>query len=71
MCRVLMDKVERMLRGLGVERIVLPASADKVSTWTRSFGFSEMTDIERLDLVKCKFLEFLGTKKCLKKLKKM
>ena len=71
MCRILMDEVERMLRGLGVERIVLPASPEKVSTWTRSFGFSEMTDIERLDLVKCKFLKFLGTKKCLKKLKKM
>ncbi|GKC82945.1 zinc finger, RING/FYVE/PHD-type, acyl-CoA N-acyltransferase, Jas TPL-binding domain protein [Tanacetum coccineum] len=51
MCRILMDVVERMIRGLGVERIVLPASTDKVSTWTRSFGFSEMTDIERRDLV--------------------
>ena len=71
MCRILMDEVERMIRGLGVERIVLPASPEKVSTWTRSFGFSEMTDIERLDLVKCKFLKFPGTKKCLKKLKKM
>ncbi|GJS71009.1 zinc finger, RING/FYVE/PHD-type, acyl-CoA N-acyltransferase, Jas TPL-binding domain protein [Tanacetum coccineum] len=59
MCRILMDEVERMIRGLGVEGIVLPASTDKVSTWTRSFGFSEMTDIERRDLVKCKFLEFL------------
>nr|GEY65865.1 increased DNA methylation 1-like [Tanacetum cinerariifolium] len=45
MCRMLMDEVERMLRGLGVEIIVLPASTDKVSTWTQSFGFSEMTDI--------------------------
>ncbi|GKA35550.1 probable fructokinase-6, chloroplastic [Tanacetum coccineum] len=59
MCRILMDEVERMIRGLGVEGIVFPASTDKVSTWTRSFGFSEMTDIERRDLVKCKFLEFL------------
>ncbi|GJZ82687.1 zinc finger, RING/FYVE/PHD-type, acyl-CoA N-acyltransferase, Jas TPL-binding domain protein [Tanacetum coccineum] len=71
MCRILMDVVERMIRGLGVERIVLPASTDKVSTWTRSFGFSEMTDIERRDLVECIFLEFLGTKNCLKKLKEM
>nr|GEU66224.1 60S ribosomal protein L17-2-like [Tanacetum cinerariifolium] len=71
MCRILMDEVERMIRGLEVEIIVLSASRDKVRTWTRSFGFSEMTDIERRDHVKCKFLEFLGTKKCLKKLKKL
>lgn len=71
MCRILMDEVERMLRGLGVARIVLPASPEKVRIWTRSFGFSVMTVIERLDLVRCKFLEFLGTKRCLKKLKKM
>ncbi|GKE80464.1 zinc finger, RING/FYVE/PHD-type, acyl-CoA N-acyltransferase, Jas TPL-binding domain protein [Tanacetum coccineum] len=71
MCRILMNEVERMIKKLGVERIVLPASPEKVSTWTRSFGFSEMKDIERRDLVKCKFLKFLGTKKCLKKLKKM
>nr|GEX48621.1 zinc finger, RING/FYVE/PHD-type, acyl-CoA N-acyltransferase, Jas TPL-binding domain protein [Tanacetum cinerariifolium] len=71
MCRILMNEVERMIRKLGVERIVLHASPEKISTWTRSFGFREMKDIERRDLVKCKFLEFLGTKKYLKKLKKM
>ncbi|GJU51951.1 zinc finger, RING/FYVE/PHD-type, acyl-CoA N-acyltransferase, Jas TPL-binding domain protein [Tanacetum coccineum] len=31
MCRILMDVVERMIRGLGVERIVLPASTDKLA----------------------------------------
>nr|GEX16104.1 increased DNA methylation 1-like [Tanacetum cinerariifolium] len=55
MCRMLMDEVERMIRGLGVEIIVLPASTDKVSTWTQPFGFSEMTDIERRNV---NFLNF-------------
>ncbi|GKF41615.1 zinc finger, RING/FYVE/PHD-type, acyl-CoA N-acyltransferase, Jas TPL-binding domain protein, partial [Tanacetum coccineum] len=52
MCRILMNEVERMIRRLGVERIVLPAYPEKVSTWARSFRFNEMEDIKRRDLVK-------------------
>ncbi|KAL4587477.1 hypothetical protein LXL04_000348 [Taraxacum kok-saghyz] len=71
MCRILMDELERKLGELGVERLVLPAVPDMVSTWTEAFGFNTMTDSERLSLVKCKFLDFPGTVKCQKILKRM
>ena len=66
-----MDELERKLGELGVERLVLPAVPDMVSTWTEAFGFNTMTDSERLSLVECKFLDFPGTVKCQKILKRM
>ncbi|KAI3830186.1 hypothetical protein L1987_04320 [Smallanthus sonchifolius] len=69
MCRMLMDEIERKLGELGVERVVLPAAPEMINTWTESFGFSVMTELERLDLVGYKFLDFPGTIKCHKILK--
>ncbi|KAI3682369.1 hypothetical protein L1987_82301 [Smallanthus sonchifolius] len=69
MCRMLMDEIEKKLGELGVERVVLPAVPEMISTWTESFGFSVMTELERLDLVGYKFLDFPGTIKCHKMLK--
>ncbi|KAI3788247.1 hypothetical protein L2E82_01007 [Cichorium intybus] len=71
MCRILMDELERKLEELGVERLVLPAVPGMVSTWTQAFGFNTMSDSERLSLIECKFLDFPGTIKCQKILKKM
>lgn len=71
MCRILMDEIERKLGELGVERLVLPAVQETMSTWTESFGFSVMTEAERLNLVEHKFLDFPGTIWCQKMLKYM
>ncbi|CAA0838251.1 PHD finger transcription factor- putative [Striga hermonthica] len=61
MCRILMDELEKKLVELGVERLVLPAVPSIISTWTNSFGFSEMNEPERLNFLACTFLEFQGT----------
>ncbi|XP_023771943.1 increased DNA methylation 1 [Lactuca sativa] len=71
MCRILMDELEWKLGELGVEKLVLPAVPDMVSTWTQAFGFKMMTDSERLSLVEFKILDFPGTVKCQKILKRM
>ncbi|KAF9675679.1 hypothetical protein SADUNF_Sadunf09G0057400 [Salix dunnii] len=47
MCRILMDVIEKLTE-LGVQRLILPAVPGVLSTWTLSFGFSKMTDSERL-----------------------
>nr|GEY17378.1 zinc finger, RING/FYVE/PHD-type, acyl-CoA N-acyltransferase, Jas TPL-binding domain protein [Tanacetum cinerariifolium] len=44
MCRILMDEVERMIRGLGVERIMLPACTDTTNTW---LCFLKATEIKQ------------------------
>ncbi|KAK9050437.1 hypothetical protein SSX86_030593 [Deinandra increscens subsp. villosa] len=69
MCRILMDEIGKKLGELGVERLVLPAVPEMVSTWTESFRFSVMTEPEQLNLVEYKFLDFPGTIKCQKFLK--
>ncbi|GKB29313.1 RNA-directed DNA polymerase, eukaryota, reverse transcriptase zinc-binding domain protein, partial [Tanacetum coccineum] len=65
MCRILMDVVERMIRGLGVERIVLPASTYKVgqisddvkSRWTDEmleFYMARISEMEQHGNENCK-----------------
>nr|XP_043609632.1 increased DNA methylation 1-like [Erigeron canadensis] len=71
MCRILMEELERKLEELGIERLVLPAIPDMVNTWTGSFGFNVMTQAECMEVADCKFLEFPGSIKCHKILKKM
>ncbi|XP_057442246.1 uncharacterized protein LOC130733973 [Lotus japonicus] len=70
MCRVLMDELEKKLKELGVERLVLPAVPGVVETWTNSFGFVEMTNSERSQFVDYVFLDFQGTIMCQKMLTK-
>ena len=41
-----------------MERLVLPAVPSVLNTWTTSFGFSKMTDSERLMFLDCCFLDF-------------
>ncbi|KAM0051499.1 putative histone acetyltransferase chromatin regulator PHD family [Helianthus debilis subsp. tardiflorus] len=69
MCRVLIDEIERKMKDLGVERVVLPAVPEMVSTWTESFGFKVMTELERVNLVEYKLVDFPGTILCHKILK--
>lgn len=53
----------------GVERLVLPAVPAVLDTWTNSFGFSIMSEAERLNLRGFTFLDFQGTIMCQKLLR--
>ncbi|CAN1847123.1 Increased DNA methylation 1 [Linum perenne] len=64
MCRILMNVLEKKLTELGVERLVLPAAPTVLNTWTGSFGFSKMTDSERLQFADSFFLNFPGAILC-------
>ncbi|PWA79209.1 agenet-like domain-containing protein [Artemisia annua] len=68
MCHALVDELEKMLVGLGVERLVLPAVPSVLNTWTSSFGFSLMTESEKLNFLGYTFLDFQGTHMCQKSL---
>ncbi|KAL5102544.1 hypothetical protein RYX36_006871 [Vicia faba] len=61
MCRVLMDELEKKLKLLGVERLVLPAVPGVLETCTNSFGFKQMTNFERSKFIDYSFLDFQGT----------
>lgn len=54
------------LRELGVQRLVLPAVSSVLNAWTTAFGFSKMTDSERLDFLNYTFLDFQETIMCQK-----
>ncbi|CAK9181680.1 unnamed protein product, partial [Ilex paraguariensis] len=66
MCRILMNELEKKLKELGVDRLVLPAVPSVVNTWTTSFGFSMMTDSDRLNFLDYTLLGFQGTIMCQK-----
>lgn len=70
MCRVLMNELENQLSLVGVEKLTLPAISTTLKTWTSSFGFSQITNAERLQLLKYTFLDFPDTVMCQKFLKK-
>ncbi|KAK4834670.1 hypothetical protein QYF36_026574 [Acer negundo] len=70
MCRLMMDELEKQLTAIGVLRLILPSSPGVFNTWTTKFGYSKMTDSERLKLVSYVFLNFQDTILCQKLLKK-
>ncbi|KAK9059562.1 hypothetical protein SSX86_020266 [Deinandra increscens subsp. villosa] len=70
MCHALMNVLENKLVELGVERLVLPAVPSVLHTWTSSFGFSVMTESQKLDFLGYTFLDFQGTHMCQKLLVK-
>ncbi|OMP03564.1 hypothetical protein CCACVL1_02370 [Corchorus capsularis] len=67
MCRALVEELEKQLRELGVEKLVLPAAPTALKTWTK-LGFSKMTDKEKLRLLRYSLLDFRGTIMCQKML---
>ncbi|XP_004517273.2 uncharacterized protein [Cicer arietinum] len=71
MCRVLMDELEKKLKQLGVERLVLPAVPGVLETWTNSFGFVQMKNFERSKFLDYSFLDFQGTVMCQKMLTRL
>ncbi|XP_010253777.1 PREDICTED: uncharacterized protein LOC104594923 isoform X3 [Nelumbo nucifera] len=66
MCRLLMNELEKILTELGVERLFLPAIPQVLHTWTTSFGFSRVTNFERLKFLEYTFLGFQDTVMCQK-----
>ncbi|KAB1225748.1 hypothetical protein CJ030_MR1G029250 [Morella rubra] len=70
MCRILMNELEKMLMELEVKRLVLPAIPSVLNTWTTSFGFTKMTDFERVQFLDFTFLDFPDTVMCQKLLRK-
>ncbi|XP_034687735.1 uncharacterized protein LOC117916041 isoform X2 [Vitis riparia] len=71
MCRILINEIEKKLMELGVERLTLPAAPSVLDTWVTSFGFSKMTDSERLTFLDHTFLDFQDTVMCQKLLMKI
>ncbi|KAH9625856.1 hypothetical protein KSS87_009965, partial [Heliosperma pusillum] len=61
MCRLLLHELEKMLVELGVERLVLPGIATLSETWVSTFGFMEMPDYVRRELLGYPFVLFQGT----------
>ncbi|KAH9623212.1 hypothetical protein KSS87_002424 [Heliosperma pusillum] len=70
MCRILVNEIEKTLLNLGVQILVLPASPSVLNTWTTSFGFSPITESDRLDFLGLTFLDFHDTIMCKKLLRK-
>jgi N-acetylglutamate synthase-like GNAT family acetyltransferase len=66
MCKILMDELEKQLMNLGVERLMLPAVPSVLDTWINGFGFSKLTDAEKMQYLDHTFLDFPGTIKCQK-----
>ncbi|KAF5946636.1 hypothetical protein HYC85_016864 [Camellia sinensis] len=60
MCRLLLHELEKMLTQMGIQRLVVPAISELKEIW-KSFGFSEMSLPERLELLGYPFLVFQGT----------
>ncbi|KAL6219032.1 hypothetical protein ACLB2K_012239 [Fragaria x ananassa] len=70
MCRLLISMLEKMLMDLGVERLILPTVSSLLDNWS-SFGFTKMTDSQRLQVLDYTFMEFQGTIICQKSLMKI
>jgi hypothetical protein len=51
---------------LEVERLLLPAVPQLLETWTGSFGFTVMSNSDKLELVENSILSFQGTTMCQK-----
>ncbi|KAF9619570.1 hypothetical protein IFM89_007397 [Coptis chinensis] len=66
MCRLLVQELEKMLSQLGIERLLLPAIPQLMKTWKTSFGFTEVSLQQRLELLGYPFVGFQGTTLCQK-----
>ncbi|CAM0913417.1 unnamed protein product [Alopecurus aequalis] len=64
MCRLVMNELEKLLSGWGVERLLLPAVPQLLETWTGSFGFKAMSRSDRFEFAESSVLSFQGTTMC-------
>ncbi|XP_061370868.1 increased DNA methylation 1-like [Gastrolobium bilobum] len=70
MCSILMNELEKHLTHLGIERMILPSSPSVIDTWTNSFGFARMTDLDKSQFLDYTFVDFQDTIMCHKLLMK-
>ncbi|XP_061372005.1 increased DNA methylation 1-like [Gastrolobium bilobum] len=70
MCSILINELEKQLTNLGIERMILPSSPSVIDTWTNSFGFARMTDLDKSQFLDYTFLDFQDTTMCHKFLMK-
>nr|CAB3487083.1 unnamed protein product [Digitaria exilis] len=61
MCRRLMDYIEKLLKSLKVEMLLLSAIPQLVDTWTSTFGFREIDDSDKKKLSKVRLAQVPGT----------
>ncbi|CAL9193155.1 unnamed protein product [Musa hybrid cultivar] len=69
MCHIILDELEKLLSALGVERLCIPAVQTLLETWMSSFGFTKMSNYERLNLLEYTLLNFQDTIMCQKPLR--
>ncbi|KAL8104307.1 hypothetical protein AgCh_028507 [Apium graveolens] len=62
MFRLLILELEKMLTQLGIEKLVLPATPTTEKVWETSFGFTQPSPSERLELLHYPLLIFSETK---------
>ncbi|KAL5742144.1 hypothetical protein ACOSP7_028876 [Xanthoceras sorbifolium] len=70
MCRLMIDELEKQLIAVGVVRLILPSAPSVLDTWTTKFGYSKVTESERLKFLNYTFLDFHDTILCQKLLMK-
>lgn len=56
---------------LGVKKLVLPAAATVLNTWTMAFGYTPVTQSERSEFLSYSFLDFQDTVMCQKVLRRL
>nr|XP_048321133.1 increased DNA methylation 1 isoform X1 [Ziziphus jujuba var. spinosa]XP_048321134.1 increased DNA methylation 1 isoform X1 [Ziziphus jujuba var. spinosa] len=61
MCRRLVTAIEEMLTSFKVEKLIIAAIPNLVSTWTEGFGFKPVEDSEKRSLNKINLMVFPGT----------
>uniref|UniRef100_A0A803QCW6 N-acetyltransferase domain-containing protein n=1 Tax=Cannabis sativa TaxID=3483 RepID=A0A803QCW6_CANSA len=67
MCAIMMREIEKQLRILGVEKLILPAAVEVLPMWTSSkFGFIVMTPQEKLKILEYNILDFGKSFMCMK-----